>query len=60
MSMSKPPQVVGHHTTDYRDDRQPRSGHPHGAEQNGCVGFFWKPIDGDTPIATIKSLTDMP
>jgi FixJ family two-component response regulator len=30
------------------------------AEQNGCVGFFWKPVDGHTLIATIKSLTDMP
>jgi FixJ family two-component response regulator len=30
------------------------------AEQNGCVGFFWKPVDGNTLIATITSLTDKP
>ena len=30
------------------------------AEQNGCAGFFWKPVDGNTLIATITSLTDKP
>ena len=29
------------------------------AEQNGCAGFFWKPVDGSTMIATIKSLADL-
>ena len=29
-----------------------------GAEQNGCEGFFWKPIDGNALAATITTLAD--
>jgi FixJ family two-component response regulator len=28
------------------------------AEQNGCAGFFWKPVDGGTLIATIAALAN--
>jgi len=28
------------------------------AQRNGCAGFFLKPVDGDTLIATIESLAD--
>ena len=28
------------------------------AQQNGCVGFFWKPVDGMALIATIASLAN--
>ena len=28
------------------------------AEQNGCAGFFWKPVDGSSMIAAIKSLAE--
>jgi len=28
------------------------------AQRNGCVGFFWKPVDGFALIATIASLAD--
>ena len=28
------------------------------AEQNGCAGFFWKPVDGHALIATITALAD--
>ena len=28
------------------------------AQQNGCAGFFWKPVDGLALIATIAALAD--
>ena len=28
------------------------------AERNGCAGFFWKPVDGGTLIATIAALAN--
>jgi FixJ family two-component response regulator len=29
------------------------------AQQNGCAGFFWKPIDGSVLIAAIASLANL-
>jgi len=28
------------------------------AQQNRCAAFFWKPVDGNTLIATIASLAN--
>lgn len=28
------------------------------AEQNGCVGFFWKPFDGSALLSTIAAIAD--
>ena len=30
------------------------------AERNGCIGFFWKPVDGDTLIAAVNAISDGP
>lgn len=30
------------------------------AEQNGCAGFFWKPVDSDALLEAIASVTGQP
>ena len=45
---SAPPIIV---TTSRRDDVTRER-----AQQNGCVAFFWKPIDGHTLVTTLGAL----
>jgi FixJ family two-component response regulator len=47
---SAPPIIV---TTSRRDDVIRER-----AQQHGCAGFFWKPIDGHTLIMTIPSIAN--